>query len=239
MSSYTASDFYRDELRRLDDKKSNADSILTSQDRLAKLNEGYRKRYAKYVEILIVLILLYSLRLLALTLHKQFSVLPEIVVDVVTTLLILYAGYYLFNAYLELTTRSIINYDEINLPPYDSSGVDVSSLEESGRIFKQTGSDIDLCVGEECCPGNFDPIAKRCIVGVGNVMATSASISASPTATSASPTLSSVSGINLGGLGNISRQSIAGFTSLEQSILKNGVEVRPIDAISSLSYSKV
>jgi hypothetical protein len=170
--TYSAKQFYDDELRRLDEKKANADSILASQDRLSKLNEGYRKRYAKYVEILVVLIVLYSLRLLALTLHKQFPVVPEMVVDIVTILLIFYAGYYLFNAYWELSTRSVINYDELDLPAYDASGIDVSKLKESGQIFKETGSNIDLCVGEECCPGEFNNITKRC----GNSSPTSSSV---------------------------------------------------------------
>lgn len=206
--SYTASDFYKDELLRLENKKANVDSIMNSQDRLAKLNEGYRKRYAKYVEIVIVLIILYALNTGIVLLHRNFSdVIPEFIVDLIKVLIIFYAGYYLFTAYLELSTRSLINYDEIDSPAYDSSGIDVSKLVEDGMVLKSTENPIDTCVGEECCPGRFDSTIKRCVVG--NTVPKSTKIS--------------------------------GFTSIEQQLTLDSsmINVQPIDAISSLNYSKV
>ena len=159
--SYTAQDFYNDELKRLNDKNENAKSILNSQDRLAKLNDSYRKRYSKYVEILIVLIIAYTLRLGIVLLRKYFPSIPLLAVDIVTTLLIFAVSYYLFTAFWELNTRSNINYDEIEIPSYDSSGVNVSEIDESGRVAG-TDNSMDTCIGEQCCPNNFDKGKQIC-----------------------------------------------------------------------------
>ena len=162
MGDYTATNFYADELKRLNEKNENAKSILNTQDRLSKLNDSYRKRYAKYVEILVVLIIAYTLYLGMIMLQKSFPVIPLFLVDVVTTLLIFAVSYYLFTAYWELNSRSVINYDEIDIPPYDSSGVNVSALEEKGQIFDNSVNPIDTCVGEDCCPGSFNKETNRC-----------------------------------------------------------------------------
>ena len=212
MTSYTVSDFYKDELSRLNDKQTNANSILNTQDRLAKLNEGYRKRHAKFVEIITVLILAFILRLVVVFLQRQIPIIPEIIVNIITILLIFYLAYYLLSSYLELSSRSLINYDELELPPYDSSGVDLSKLEEKGMVFKKTENAIDVCVGEECCPGNFDPITKRCIVTVGT------SSPQTPPQTS----------------------SVAGFTLLEHVSKSEKLSgVKPIECVTSLNYSIV
>ena len=50
-NTYTASDFYNSELDRLNKKQKNSDLIENSNGRLAALNDSYRKRYAKYVEM--------------------------------------------------------------------------------------------------------------------------------------------------------------------------------------------
>jgi hypothetical protein len=86
--SYTATDFYKDELNRLEAKQKNANNILNSQERLAKLNDSYRKRYAKYVQMLMVLILAYIVYLGMILLQKQIPSFPEVVVDVVTVVII-------------------------------------------------------------------------------------------------------------------------------------------------------
>lgn len=219
MADYKASDFYRDELKRLNDKNENANSILNSQDRLAKLNDSYRKRYSKYVEILIVLIIAYTVRLGILLLRKYFPAIPLLVVDIVTTLLIFAVSYYLFNAFWELNTRSNINYDEIEIPSYDSSGVNVSDIDESGRVAG-TDNSMDTCIGEQCCPGNFNIVSQTCNTGnlnSGNLTAAFTSIEQSMAE---------------------KNSTILSFNSLD---LKREftMNVKPSEYTTSLNYSKV
>jgi hypothetical protein len=163
-SQFTANDFYNDELKRLNAKQQNANSILNSQERLAALNDSYRKRYAKYVQILMVLVLAYGVYLAMILAQKMFPAIPQIAVDGVIILLIFLVSIYLFSASWELYTRSVLNYDELEISAYDASGVDVSRLAEEGQIFNSPGSGGSKCIGEACCedPTKYDSTTNKC-----------------------------------------------------------------------------
>ena len=142
--------FYNEELKRVQEKQKNATSILDSQHRLAELNNGYRKRYAKYVEVLVVLILTYSFYLGVITLQKMFPAISQFMVDIVTMVLIFLIAAYLFITGWELYNRSIINYDELDMPVIDSSGVDINgSITTSGD--GTINSVVDCSGGIACC----------------------------------------------------------------------------------------
>jgi ABC-type multidrug transport system fused ATPase/permease subunit len=147
----TVSDFYNSELTRLQEKQQSADEITHSNERLAALNDSYRKRYAKYVQILMVLVLAIVIYLAVVLLQKQFPVIPQLVVDVIVIVLIFLVAFYLFNAGWELYSRSLINYDEIDLPAYDSSGVDVQELAKKGQVVVDVNATSNPCVGADCC----------------------------------------------------------------------------------------
>ena len=138
--AYTANNFYNDELSRLQEKQKNASTILDSQERLAELNDSYRKRYAKYVEILVILVMAVLVYLAVVALQMQFPAIPQVVVDIVTIVLIFLVAVYLFSAFSELYSRSLLNYDELDIPGYDDSGVDISALKAKGRIFADNGN---------------------------------------------------------------------------------------------------
>lgn len=215
---YTATQFYEDELNRLNAKNENAKSILNSQDRLAKLNDSYRKRYAKYVEILVVLIIAYTLRLGIILLRKYFPTIPLLVVDIVTTLLIFAVSYYLFNVSWELRTRSNINYDELEIPAYDSSGVSVSDIDENGRV-PGSGNSLDTCIGEQCCPGNFNNAEQKC------------NIQATPVQTTTQPPASPFTTLE-----NVANDLPFNSPELKRESTMN---VKPSEHTTSLNYSKV
>ena len=165
--SYTATDFYKDELNRLEAKQKNANNIMNSQERLAKLNDSYRKRYAKYVQILMVLILAYIVYLGMIILQKQIPSFPEVVVDVVTVVIIFAVAIYLFSTMWELYSRSIVNYDELDIAEYDSSGVDVSDLEDKeGEDANNINGNVSVCVGNACCDNGFiyDSSKNKCVI---------------------------------------------------------------------------
>lgn len=164
MPDYTATDFYKDELNRLEAKKQSADSIINSHDRLAKLNDSYRKRYSKYVQILMVLILAYVIYLAVVMLQKMFPIIPQLLVDTITVVLIFLVAMYLFSASWELYSRSVSNYDELDLPTYDSSGIDVSKLVKKGQIFDFQSEKTrgNVCVGRECCPNFYNDETNTC-----------------------------------------------------------------------------
>ena len=161
---YSATDLYNAELIRLQQKQQNTDAILNSQDRLAMLNDSYRKRYAKYVQILIVLVSAVLVYLGVVLLQKQFPAIPQVVVDIVTIVLVFLIIFYLFSVGTELYSRSLLNYDELDIPSYDASGVDISALAEKGQIFSSHGTTSPICVGEACCKSGstYDAPSNRC-----------------------------------------------------------------------------
>jgi hypothetical protein len=151
--SYSGTDFYNNELDRLKQKHDNATSILSSKQRISFLNDSYRKRYAKYVEMLMVLVLCFLAYLGVRALGNAFPVIPQIAVDVITAALIAVVLIYSLNAVYELSTRSVLNYDELDLPAYDpSGGVDPNAAANSGRINPDLGN---TCVGQECCDTGY------------------------------------------------------------------------------------
>jgi len=159
----TVASFYGDELTRLQQKQKNAESILSSNQRIALLNDSYRKRYAKYVEILIVLVLTFIAYLGVSSLQTAFPVIPQIAVDAVTAILIAVVLIYLSFAFYELYSRSVLNYDELDLPAYDASGgIDANAIAKSGQILPTNIG--NTCVGQACCPDtyNWDSTSNKC-----------------------------------------------------------------------------
>ena len=126
--SRTPEDLFKEQDAYLKAKQKNADTILNSNQRLAELNNSHRKRYAKYVEILTTLILAYMFYLGVILLQKAIPTMPQFAVDAVTIILIFMIAFYLFRASWELYTRSNMNYDEIDVPMHDASGIDLSKL---------------------------------------------------------------------------------------------------------------
>jgi hypothetical protein len=164
-TSYTATNFYNDELNRLHKKQQNADEILNAQERLALLNDSYRKRYAKYVQMLMVLVCSILVYLGIILLQKQFPAIPQVAIDILTIILMFLVIFYLFMAVSELYSRSLLNYDELDLPSYDASGIDISDLASKGQIFDYQ-SKGNVCIGAECCPQsmNYDSAQNICVM---------------------------------------------------------------------------
>lgn len=251
MTDYTATNFYNDELSRLQSKQENANLILDSQERLAMLNDSYRKRYAKYVEILIVLVSAVAVYVVALFLQKTFPVIPQVAIDFIILVLLFLVFIYLFRAFWELHTRSLLNYDELDLSAYDSSGVDISELAAKGQIFDFQNSG-NTCVGEECCPGYYDSDNNVCYSSVQSSTNTNTDTD-TDTDTPTSTSMSSVTPTSTSGGSSIS--TAQNFTTLEYEqietayqnttfdspLLKrepNTSNVKPLQHMTVLTYSQ-
>ena len=166
---YTADDFYDDEYARLTQKKAQVEKVLGSQSRLSALNESYRKRYAKYVEIMMVLIIAYAIYLGVTVLQKMVPVITPLVVDVVIVVLLALIVIYLFFAFMTLSSRDVLDYDELDIPPIrDGTGVvPLDASEQAAAVGRGLlGPSDESCVGADCCPGitgaYWNPTTKKC-----------------------------------------------------------------------------
>ena len=166
MPDKTVKQFYNDEVDRLRDKQKTADEITRSNERLAAMNDSYRKRYAKYVQILMVLVFAYAIYLAVVLLQKQFPAIPQFVVDLIMIVLIFLVAFYLFNSGWELYSRSLINYDEVDLPNYDASGADLTELAKKGQVIDGVNATGSPCVGASCCTTDagkkWNPASGKC-----------------------------------------------------------------------------
>lgn len=169
MTSYTTTQFYNDEYKRLEAKKKQVDGVLNSQYRLAALNDSYRKRYAKYIEILMVLILAYAVYLGISTLQKNVPGIPELVVDTAIIVIMALVTFYLFWAIYELTTRNPLDYDELDIPAIND-GTGILPLDASAQAAAVgtglLGPSGESCVGSQCCPDTsgayWNPATNKC-----------------------------------------------------------------------------
>jgi hypothetical protein len=249
-NTYTASDFYNSELDRLNQKQQNLDLISNSNERLAVLNNSYRKRYAKYVEMLMVLVLAYIIYLGVVILQKNVPTVPVFVVDITIVVLIFAMFIYLFSAFWQLSSRNVLNYDELDLSAYDASGVDVSALEQNGQLFAKRGNVTadSICVGNDCCPPSYVYDADRnvCVpspssTSSGNTSAVATSGSLNPIAIPGSGSIGMGSSGSVPGSGSIgmgSSGSVPGPGSIGMGSSGSGSSNR-ISNFTTLEYSKI
>ena len=164
--STTVTDFYNKELTRLQQKQTNATDVLNSQQRIAMLNDSYRKRYAKYVQILMVLVLSVVVYLGLNAVKNMFPIIPQFAVDLLTFLLMGVVFFYLVFAFYELYSRDVLNYDELDLPSYSSPDSTATNSAASTLISTNTVAQ-GTCVGQQCCPADYhwDVGTNKCVVG--------------------------------------------------------------------------
>lgn len=166
-----ATQYVNDESNRLASKLSSVDAAYNAQMRNATLNDSYRKRYSKYIEIVTILILATVAYLAISYFQTTFPAIPAVVFDALTIIIISLVILYLIFAFFELFTRSNMNYDEVALPPMDISGVTFNSgivgKAITGPARTANNGLIDTCTNASCCDAgtHWDDTAKKCAPG--------------------------------------------------------------------------
>jgi hypothetical protein len=159
--------YITDESNRLESKLKSVNAAYDAQMRNATLNDSYRKRYAKYVEIITILILAVIAYLAISYAQSMFPSLPATLFDSLTIIIVSLVVLYLLFAFFELYTRSNMNYDEIALPPQDVSGVTMNSAVIGNTIAAaRSVNNGEICTGPTCCePGQtkWDEVTKTCV----------------------------------------------------------------------------
>lgn len=154
MGITSAQQYIDAETIRLNSKQTSVDSAYSAQIRNATLNESYRKRYAKYLEMLSILILALVAYLGMSFLQQKFPIIPQLAVDSLTMIVLALVLIYLIFSFIELGSRSNMNYDELDMPPMDASGAVAGSsalAAATGQLIVPSGA----CVGAECCLGTI------------------------------------------------------------------------------------
>jgi hypothetical protein len=161
-----ANTYYNSEQTILQNLTEQAGLLSSSQHRHSLLNDSYRKRFSKYVQILMVLVLAFITYLGITMIQRSFTFIPTLVFDMIIIVLIVAVALYVVYTGSTLFIRDNTNFDEIDAQPLeDGSGVDVKALLEAGKLSPDTLVNGKICVGQECCPTGFtwDASNNKCI----------------------------------------------------------------------------
>lgn len=167
----TDADYIKKESERLANKLKNIDSEVTAQTRASLLTDSYRKRYANYLVVLVILIFAFIAYLGITKLQEQFPQLPSVVFDGLFLVIVLIVVYNIYYTLTDLAIRSNMNYDEVDLPPPKGVSIGVNPLDitnkaqAKGSITGQVTMGKSDCSGTICCgPGtSWDPNTNFCL----------------------------------------------------------------------------
>jgi preprotein translocase subunit SecE len=105
---------------RLNAKKKSIDDALSAQQRAIWLNESYRKRYSRYTRIVMIISAVFVIYLGVLAFRKYLPSYPEWISDVLLIIVFSGGAVLCVNILVEIAGRSTTNYDELDLPPYET-----------------------------------------------------------------------------------------------------------------------
>jgi preprotein translocase subunit SecE len=119
-SSTDANQVIDAEYNRLNAKKKSIDDALSAQKRAIWLNESYRKRYSRYTRIVMIISAVFVIYLGVLAFRKYLPSYPEWISDVLLIIVFSGGAVLCVNILVEIAGRSTTNYDELDLPPYET-----------------------------------------------------------------------------------------------------------------------
>jgi len=137
------------EQQRLLAKKELFDQVEAENDRKVLLNTTYRKKYTQYTKITIVFIMVLIAVVIIRLMSKYITVFPESLYSFLMIVVISIGIIYVFILYVDLSARSNIDYDAIEIPPpkLDTSGNLVVNSPAGRSIWGM----FDTCKGSKCC----------------------------------------------------------------------------------------
>jgi len=139
----------QDEAYRLSRKKQNVDQALDGQNRMITLNDSYVKKYAKYNQIILVIVLVILAILGAIMLGTYVPAIPSVVNDLIMILAVGIGLIVIYTIYMEIQKRDSLYFDKLKTSIPDLSGnLDISDNDiNSDQAFLLGGG----CFGEKCC----------------------------------------------------------------------------------------
>jgi hypothetical protein len=105
------------EYKRLAAKKKTVDDLYSAQKRAIILNESYRKRFSRYTQIVMIISIIVIIYLGILSLKKMMPGIPEMATDILLAVVFFGGVVWCITIIMEITKRSVSNYDELDLPP--------------------------------------------------------------------------------------------------------------------------
>jgi len=160
-------DIVETEQKRLEKKKELIDQAEMEEKRKVMLTNSNRLRNAEYTKIILVLTICVIIHILLIISYKFFFSESETEGPFTLFALIHIGNFALwtivaFYLYVNIQTRSEINFNELVLPPPDTTGtVSTPSVANYDNLFK----DLGMCVSNNCCgpETKYDSTLKKCV----------------------------------------------------------------------------
>lgn len=175
------------EKQRLDHKQEQIDEAKESQSRMLNLNDSYRKKYAAYLKIIIVLTIVLVVVWIFRLLPDYLTFIPSIIFDIVIIIALFLGFVIMYFQYQEIQTHNPLNYDELNYagPEFKLIGIPTGTPTPTpGSGFGPFG-----CIGPQCCGPNttWDEEKAVCINNDGTEASSSLENNGSGTSDGMSP----------------------------------------------------
>ena len=155
-----------EEYDRLESKKQLIDSVDAQQHRVTLLNDTYRKKYAQYTKMIIVVVIGLLIHVFLTWMSDYLSIIPFAVFVLLDMINIIVCLIVITNLYSDMMSRDKIDYDKLDLPPplRDLNTNSSSSFAPASAPSSGSGT---FCVGQVCCDtvhgAIWDPVTMRCI----------------------------------------------------------------------------
>ena len=157
-----------EEKSRLEQKKQSIDNALVGKKRAIELNETYRMRQSQYLKIKVVFVVVLAICIMTTLLSRRFPIVPSIFVTLINMIVILMGGIYCLFIYSSISSRSPMNYNELDLagPVVPTDSEVAASQTAAGKAGNLLGT-INLlgCVGSVCCSTGtkWDGEKSKCV----------------------------------------------------------------------------
>jgi len=150
------------EAERLNRKKQNVDQALDGQNRMILLNDSYVKKYAKYNQIILVIVLVILAILGAIMLGTYVPAVPSVINDLIMILAVGIGLIVIYNIYMEIQKRDSLYFDKLKTSIPDLSGN--SKSKDDVDINSDQWDMLNAgCVGKTCCgPSPMHYIDGKC-----------------------------------------------------------------------------
>jgi hypothetical protein len=143
-----------EEKQRLEQKKQSIDNALVGKKRAIDLNEAYRMRQSQYLKIKVVFVVVLAICIMTTLLSRRYPIVPSIFITLINLIVILIGGIYGLFIYSSITSRSQMNYNELDLAgPVLPSEAEVDARQAAaGKAGDLLGTiNAASCRGAECC----------------------------------------------------------------------------------------
>jgi hypothetical protein len=138
------------ENNRLNAKKDQVDQQLFAKERMAELNDNYKKRQSYINSVFLLLVLGLIAFIIIIKLKSIFPFIPQSIFEFLIVILISFIGISIVMKFLTYRNRDNLDFDKLKLGsmPTDNKYEETRKNKNSGNLI---GLNSDNCIGESCC----------------------------------------------------------------------------------------